>query len=71
MELFAKIVDCIQPSTIFAKQLILFFSLGFDHVPIKKLNKTGVLSFNSQKIRTAISANLFLNSILLHIIALP
>ena len=58
MQPSAKIVDCIQPFAIFAKHFILFVSQGYD----KTKQYLGV-SFILQKIRTAISANLFLNSI--------
>ena len=61
---FAKIVDCIQPLTIFAKHFILFVSQGYEYASEKTEQNLGVLSFISQKIRTIISANLFLNSIL-------
>ena len=64
MELFAKIVDCTQPLTIFAEHFILFLSQGYEYAFDKTKQNSGVLSFISQKIRTAISANLFLNSIL-------
>ena len=64
MELFAKIVHCIQPLTIFAKHFKLFVSQGYEYASDKTKQNTGVLSFISQKIKTAISANLFLNSFL-------
>ena len=64
MELFAKIVDCTQPLTIFAEHFILFLSQGYEYAFDKTKQNSGVLSFISQKIRTAISANIFLNSIL-------
>ena len=64
MELFAKIVDCIQPLTIFTEHFILFVSQGYEYVSDKTKQNPGVLSFTSEKIRTEISANLFLNSIL-------
>ena len=64
MELFAKIVDCTQPLTIFAEHFILFLSQGYEYAFDKTKQNPGVLSFISQKIRTAVSANIFLNSIL-------
>ena len=64
MKLFAKIVDCIQPLTIFVKQFKLGISQGYEYVFDKTKQNPGPLPFISQKIRTAISANLFLNSIL-------
>ena len=56
MKLSAKIADCIQPLTIFAKHFLLGASQGYEYASDKTKN-TGVLSFISQKIRTAISAN--------------
>ena len=38
MELFAKIVDCVQPLTIFAKHLILFVSQGYEYASDIPLN---------------------------------
>ena len=64
MELFAKIVDCTQSLTIFAEHFILFLSQGYEYAFDKTKQNPGVLSFISQKIRTAVSANIFLNSIL-------
>ena len=64
MELFAKIIDCIQPVTIFAEHFILFVSQGYEYASDKTKQYPGELSFISQKTRTAISENLFLNSIL-------
>ena len=61
MELFPNIVDCIKPLTIFAKKLILFVSQGYEYASDKIKQNLGVLSFISQKVMTAISANLFLN----------
>ena len=57
MELFAKIVDCIQPLTIFAKHLLLGLSQGYEDASDKTKQNPGALSLISQKIRTAISAN--------------
>ena len=58
MERFAKIVDFIRPLSVFSKHLILFVSQGYDCAFDKtKLNPSVI----SQKIRSAISANLFLN----------
>ena len=64
MEPFAKIVDCIQLLTIFSKHFILFVSQSYEYASDKTKQDLGVRSFTSQKIRTAISANLFLNSTL-------
>ena len=41
MKLFAKLVDCILPLTIFAKDFILFVSQGYEYALIK-LNKIPV-----------------------------
>ena len=54
MELFAKIIDCIQPSTILAKHFILGVSHGYEYASDKTKQNPGTLS---QKIRTAICAN--------------
>ena len=64
MELFAKIVDCIQSLTIFAEHVILFVLQFYEYASDNTKQNPGVLSFILKKIRTAISANLFLNSIL-------
>ena len=58
MELFVNIVDCIQPLCVFAKHSILGVSQGIC-VSVKPKEKLGALSFISQKIRTAISADFF------------
>ena len=56
MELFGNIVDCIQPLTIFAKHSIL--GVSQDRCASGKTKeKLGALSFISQKMRTAISAD--------------
>ena len=59
MELFAKIFDCIQP---LAKHFILFVSQSYEYASDKTKQNPGVLSFISQKTRTAVSANLCLNA---------
>ena len=59
MELFAKIVDCVQPLTIFAKYLILGVSQGYEYTFDKTKQNLGELSLILQKIRTAIIANFF------------
>ena len=59
MELFAKIVDCIQPLTIFAKHFRLGVSQGYEYASAKAKQNTGALSLIPQKIRTAISGNFF------------
>ena len=64
MDLFTKIVDCIQLLTIFTKHFMLFVLQGYEYASNKTQQNPGVLSFISQKIRTAISANFFLNLIL-------
>ena len=56
MELFANIVDCVQLLTIFAKHSILGVSPG-RCASGKTKEKLGALSFISQKIRAAISAD--------------
>ena len=43
---------------------MLFVSQGYEYASDKTKQNPGVLSFISQKIRTAVSANLCLNSIL-------
>ena len=57
MKVFAKIVDCIQPLTIFSKNFILDFLQGYKCDCDKTKQNPGALSFVSYKIRTAISAN--------------
>ena len=58
MELFANIVDCIQPLTVFAKDSILGVSKGrCDSGKTKE--KLGALSFILQKIGTGISVDFF------------
>ena len=58
MELFANIVDFIQPLNIFAKHSILHVSQG-KFASNKTKQNLGALSFISQKIRTAIAASFF------------
>ena len=53
MELSAKIVDCIQPFTIFAKQVMLGVSHGYEYASDKAKQIPGALSPIPQKIRTA------------------
>ena len=57
MELFAKMVDCIQLLTAFAKQFMLSVSQGYKYASDKSKLNPGALSLISQKIRTEISAN--------------
>ena len=45
MELFANIVDCVQPLTIFAKHSILGISQGYKCASDKTKQKLGSLSF--------------------------
>ena len=59
MNLFVKIVDCIQPLTIFGKHFILGVSQGYEYASDKTKQNPGELSFISQKIRTSISLNFF------------
>ena len=47
MKLFAKIVDCIQPLTIFSKNLILGFLQGYKSDCDKTKQNPGALSFVS------------------------
>ena len=58
MELSAKIVDCIQPLTIFAKHFILGVSQGYEYASDKVKQNPGAMSLFPQKSRTAIFANL-------------
>ena len=58
MDVFANIVACIQPFTIFTKHFILGVSQG-RCVSGKNKEKLGILSFISQKIRIAIFADFF------------
>ena len=48
MEVFAKIIDCIQPLTILEKHFILGVSQGFEYAS-DKTKHLGALSFISQK----------------------
>ena len=59
MELSAKIVDCIQPLTIFAKHFILGASQGYEYASDKAKQNPGALLLIPQKNRTVISANFF------------
>ena len=58
MEFFAKIVDWIQPLSIFAKHFMLGVSQGYEYASDKAKNP-GALSFILQKIWTIMSASLF------------
>ena len=69
MELFANFVDCMQPLTIFAKDAILGV-LQSRCASGKSKEKLLVLSFISQKIKTAISADSSLIQFYIHIIIL-
>ena len=62
-----KIVDCIQPLTIFAKHFILGVSQGYEYVSDKTKQNPDALSLISQKIWTAISANFTAQKIKIHI----
>ena len=60
MEVSEKIVNRIQPLTIFAKQFILDVSQGYMSMSLIRLKQNvGALLLTPQKIRTAISANFF------------
>ena len=59
MEFFTKIIDCIQPLTIFGKHFILGVSQGHKYISDKAKQNPGALPLIPQKIRTAISANFF------------
>ena len=57
MEIFAKMVGCIQPLTIFAKLHILGVSQAYECSSHKSKQTPGGLWFISQKNTTAISAD--------------
>ena len=59
MEFFAKMFYCIQPLAIFAKHFILGVSQSYEYVSDKTKQNSCALSFISQKIKSAISANFF------------
>ena len=59
MEVFVKIVDCIQPLTIFEKHFLLGVLQGYEYDSDKTKQNLGRLSFISHKIRAVISANFF------------
>ena len=59
MELFVKIVDCIQSLTILEKHFILGLSQGYNYASDKTKQNPGALSLISTKNRTEISANSF------------
>ena len=59
MEFSTKIVDCIQPLTIFAKYSILGVSQGYEYFSDKAKQNPGALPLIPQKVRTVISAKLF------------
>ena len=52
MELSARIVDCIQLFTIFAKHFILGVSQGYEYNSDNAKQNPGALSLAPQKIRT-------------------
>ena len=58
MELSAKIVDCIQSLTIFAKHFILVVSQGYEYASDKAKQTLGALSLIPQKLGLQ-SANFF------------
>ena len=49
IEPFAKIVDCIQTLTIFAKHSVIGVSQGYEYFSDKTKQNLGMLSFTSQK----------------------
>ena len=59
IEFSAKIVDFIQPFTIFEKLFILGVSQGHEYASNKDKQNPGALSLIPQKIRTPISGNFF------------
>ena len=59
MDVFPKIVDCIQPLIIFSKHFTLGVSLGYEYASDETKQNPGALSFISQKNRAAISENFF------------
>ena len=59
MELSSKIVDCIQPLTVFAKHFILCVSQGFEYASDKAKQNPRAFLLIPQKRCTEISANLF------------
>ena len=59
MELSSKLVDCIQPLTLFAKHFILGVSQGYEYACDQAKQNTGALSLIARKIKPAISVNLF------------
>ena len=59
MELSVKIVDWIQPLTIFTGHFILNVSQDYEYASDKTKQNLGALSLISQKIKTAASANFF------------
>ena len=72
MGLFTKTVDYIQLLPIFVKHnILLFVSQSYEYLSDKTKENPGALSVISQNIRTSISANLFLKSILSSHITLP
>ena len=71
MKPFVKIIYCFKSLAFFAKCFILFIRYGYEYATDKSKQNPDVLSFISQRIRNAVSANLFLNSINLHIITFP
>ena len=50
MQLFAKLIDCIQPLIIFAKHFTLGVSQGYEYASDKTKQSPGALSFISQKL---------------------
>ena len=59
MELFTKIVICIQPLTSFAKHSISGVSQPYEYASDKIKQTSGALSFVSQEIRMAMPVDFF------------
>ena len=59
MELSAKIVDSIQPLTVFVKHFLLDVSQSYEYASDKAKQNHGALLLIPQKNRTAIAANFF------------
>ena len=59
MELSAKIVDCIQSLTVFAKHFVLGVAQCYDYAADRAKQILGALSHIPQKISTAIFASFF------------
>ena len=67
----AKIVDCVQPLTIFAKHFILGVSQGYEYASDKAKEIPSALSLILQKVGTVISANFYFTFKFSFILTLP